>query len=402
MKKKLLIISSYKRQCGIAQYVEHLEIALRRQEELDVNIIGLPVDMLRSLSPHAKISSNNFIQKVCNEARQADVVNIQFEPGLFGISPKIIFERLKKIIDASKLVLITYHTVPKINSPQLQFNIESIKKYIKSFFDNYVFRKLFKCVFRNQKKFHHIVQTRREFLNFSLFGFDPKTISTMPLAFLTKDKKAELSKSFARSHINQIYGVKNKRVIGCFGFLSAYKGIETVIRSMLYLPLDYTLLIVGGLHPEGIHLEAIDQPYIMKLIGEIKSKKSRVDLVERVKFCGALNNDEFIQVMKGCDAVVLPYAEVGQTSSGPAAIALDLQIPVYASRNMCFRELDKFVPNILSLFEIGNHLELATKIRYRDSERPVRIAARKEYNKKFNVEARANIYVEAVNKLLIT
>ena len=43
---KLLVISSYRRPCGIAQYLEFLEGPLRRLA-VDVEIAPLPVDLLR-------------------------------------------------------------------------------------------------------------------------------------------------------------------------------------------------------------------------------------------------------------------------------------------------------------------------------------------------------------------
>jgi len=123
------------------------------------------------------------------------------------------------------------------------------------------------------------------------------------------------------------------------------------------------------------------------------------NVTERVHFCGAPGSDEFNELLAACDAVVLAYAEVGQTSSGPAALALDMQVPLICSRTKCFRELDRFEPGILSFFEIGNHVELAQRIALGDADRPEHSLARSRYVQKYNIEARAQAYVTAALRL---
>ncbi|NGP19278.1 glycosyltransferase family protein [Devosia aurantiaca] len=212
--------------------------------------------------------------------------------------------------------------------------------------------------------------------------------------------------------MNGRYPVEGKKVLGCFGFLSEYKGIETAVKALRHLPEEYHLLIVGGLHPEGVARHTVEQPYIQKLLAELIGKAAQSNgfrsvsvrgnskLVERVHFCGPLGNKEFNQVMAACDAVVLPYAEVGQTSSGPAALALDMQQPVYCSRTHCFKELDRFQPGLISFFEIGNYIELAQKLLRHDGELPERKHAREMYLHDHNVERRAQLYIDAAAALL--
>ena len=46
------------------------------------------------------------------------------------------------------------------------------------------------------------------------------------------------------------------------------------------------------------------------------------DLSSRIHFLGATGDAEFLSGMAICDAVVFPYLEVGQSSSGPISQAL--------------------------------------------------------------------------------
>ena len=418
---RLLVVSSYKRPCGIAQYVEFLEGPLRAQTDWNIEIAALPVTLLRSQSPYARKAASREIAEIARKAKSADVVNIQLEPGLFGLTPMQIWKRLNAIISASSNVILTYHTVPPMQAERIGLSLDGLANAVRSWRGNYVFDRLFRKVRQAPRKFHHIVQTTREARNFVLMGIPEETISHMPLAFLSKDDKDSVDFSADRKAVEKLYELHGKKIIACFGFLSEYKGVEVAIRAMRLLPEEYHLLVVGGLHPEGLAMRTIRQPYIERLTSEIYPKSYRKynpggaegpkeerdiysdplekSLLGRVHFCGALANEDFNKVMAACDAVVLPYAEVGQTSSGPASLALDLQRPLYCSRTHCFRELDMYQPGALCFFEIGNHIELAEKIAREEALRKERVQARAAYVQRYNVEARAALYLEAAFKM---
>jgi len=406
------MISSYRRPCGIAQYVEFLEVPLRAQTDFEFDIQALPVDIFRAKGAYARRAARQILAGILDKARAADVVSIQLEPGLFGLNPFEIWKRLRAIIQASKKVVLTYHTVPPATQrDRFKLNLEGLKDYLRIQRGNHVFNRLFRLVRSNPQKFGHIVHTKREAKNFALFGISSDTINVEPLSFLAEDARLTLASSRHREWLNARYHpLEGKTVIGCFGFLSPYKGIETAVKAMRILGERYHLLIIGGLHPEGIVKHTIGQPYIQDIISEIEKRKSRrigdrewerdIKLLDHISFCGALNNHDFNRVMAACDAVVLPYAEVGQTSSGPAAIALDMQKPIYCARTHAFKELDRFQPGILSFFEIGNHIELAQKLKWRDSEQPDRVEARRLYLTEHNVEKRARLYLDAASTLV--
>ena len=60
------------------------------------------------------------------------------------------------------------------------------------------------------------------------------------------------------------------------------------------------------------------------------------DLSQRIHFLGATGDEDFLAGMAICDAVVFPYLEVGQSSSGPISQALELGCRVIASRTHTF------------------------------------------------------------------
>ena len=95
---ELLIVSSYHRACGVAQYVEFLEIPLRQQDDFDIKIAPLPVDLLRSQSSYAKRAARAEFNAILQKVERADITNIQFEPGLLGFTPSQIWRNLNAII----------------------------------------------------------------------------------------------------------------------------------------------------------------------------------------------------------------------------------------------------------------------------------------------------------------
>jgi len=104
---------------------------------------------------------------------------------------------------------------------------------------------------------------------------------------------------------------------------------------------------------------------------------------------GALGDAAFLTGMALCDAVVLPYLEVGQSSSGPISQALELGCRIIASRTHTFLEFAEYHKDAIEFFDIGNHLELAERI----LARPQFSAPRKFPG--FNVETNKATYLLA-------
>jgi hypothetical protein len=183
------------------------------------------------------------------------------------------------------------------------------------------------------------------------------------------------------------------KLVGVFGFLGRYKGFDTVIRALHHLPKEYHLLIFGGVHPNEIKPHQAIDPVVSSLFdaGYIDtSVPERVrasagagapavslavdpsmrelltehpkDLSGRIHFLGATGDAEFLSGMAICDAVVFPYLEVGQSSSGPISQALELGCRLIASRTHTFLQFGRYHPGMIEYFDIGNHLELAARI----------------------------------------
>jgi glycosyltransferase involved in cell wall biosynthesis len=241
-----------------------------------------------------------------------------------------------------------------------------------------------------------------------------------PLSFLNDADADEIRRTASRNKFTILDQVpKDSKLIGVFGFLGRYKGIDTVIRSLHHLPEEYHLLIFGGCilmkssrtrrstrSCRRCSTPVISTPILPSGCGPIRRIAPGVsvsvdgsmrdllighpkDLSHRIHFLGATSDEDFLSGMALCDTVVFPYLEVGQSSSGPISQALELGCRVVASRTHTFLQLDRYHRNTIEFFDIGNHLELAA-----------RILARPQFNARarflsFNVETNKAVYLAA-------
>ena len=400
---KVAVVSSYHRNCGVAQYIEHMEQSLRSVFD-ELEVIPLPVELLRASGPTAASMAKSELNSILDKIAAADVVVLEFEPGLFGRTQGRVWATVKAILKASRRVVITYHTAPMPPAP-LQITLGGVKAFMVHAYRQQIFSRLLGKVRANQRGFVHIVQTGREKNRLTLLGVDASRIFDMPLAFLSREQKVELADSRHRSDLDRTIGTGGSKLLGLFGFLGGIKGTKVALKALSLLPDDYHLLVVGGIHPEGVVHGTSDQPALRDLHSQLAPDQLRGEppgaaaarrgLLSRVHFTGAVDNLRFSELMAACDAVVLPYEEVGQTSSGPAALALDPQKPIYCTRTGAFRELGKYATDALSYFEIGNYFELAQKIANGDATTSRRRQAQARYADTVTVEQRAQLYLEA-------
>jgi glycosyltransferase involved in cell wall biosynthesis len=240
------------------------------------------------------------------------------------------------------------------------------------------------------------VHTRRERrVVTEIFEFDK--CFDYPLAFLNEEERRAAWTHTDRDAFKRKYGfVETDKLIGLFGYISEYKGIETAIRAMAELPDDYKLVIFGSHHPQSIQANTALHPYLASLIeliddtaadryaadlkiarlrrasapqqisvGEVKEAlpEPRMPLSERVIFAGNLPDPEFIEALRLVDAAVLPYIEVGQSMSGVVVLGLEAGARLICAQNHSFAEVKRYFGEVFTSFDMGNYIELAQRIR---------------------------------------
>jgi glycosyltransferase involved in cell wall biosynthesis len=419
IKPKLAIISTYDELCGIAGYTKALVPQL--QERFDVTVFDLDQFLFRHESRKVQRIADGEIRRMCRELRKFDSVNIQLEHGTLGRQDKRIMKRLFMLIHAAPKVCVTFHTVFASDGfgflDFLSMSYESsVKKAWKFWKSNQqaqlLGHGLYSRLARAQKSkpLSVIVHTRRDARMLKvIYGLEH--VYDHPLAFYDANFRDTTAAVTSRDDFETLRGLSDHDVVlGCFGFVGRYKGIDTAIKALRLLPPNFHLAIFGGIHPNEIKKNAVIDPFVAELLDLIKSDKTWLhdgesvakplqdaakqaavapapssapglqlrlggeelrslatesppdNLKGRVHFMGALPDAAFAKAMAVCDTVLLPYLEVGQSSSGPMSMAVDMGKHIIAARTKTFMQFVKYHPDRFSMFEIGNHVELSQLI----------------------------------------
>ena len=428
-RQSLAIVASSGKLCGVAAYTA----ALRRQlgESFDITVFGLDQYLLRS--PHRRVRklADRHIKEICREIRHFDAVNLQLEHGTLGRYATDIYRRFCWLTAAAPRLSITFHTLimpPSFDGAAflkaaLRLRFKAAARIQANFQRTHLLSYGIARQLRRMQRFKQvsaIVHNRRDRRD-AKYLYGVKHVFDHPLSYLDAGEVEAVHRGAARARFPMLDDLPgDATLVGVFGFLNEYKGIATAIEALQYLPNHYHLLVFGGVHPQEIAPRQPRHPYLSSLfdrayidttlfdrlgaadaasaprltiaadqgLRELVGAHPR-DLSARIHFMGALAEADFLGGMAVCDAVVFPYLEVGQSSSGPISQALELGCRIIASRTLTFLEFAEYHKNAVEFFDIGNHLELAERLAARRQFRP------RSGLPEFNVETNKATYLVA-------
>jgi glycosyltransferase involved in cell wall biosynthesis len=445
-RETLAIVSTSSKLCGIAAYTA----ALQRQlaEAFDITVFDLNQYLLRS--PHHQIRKlgDRHIKEICRAIRQFDAVNLQLEHGTLGRRGADIHRRFCWITDAAARLSVTFHTLPMPPAFDAMAFAKALAtfKFRKAAQMQAEFRRMHHLSYgiarqlrrvQGYKPVSAIVHNRRDRLD-ARYLYGIRQVFDHPLSYLAADDVEAIRAGATRRSFPMLGQLPADAVlVGVFGFINPYKGIGTAIEALHYLPENHHLLIFGGVHPWEIAPQQTRHPHVSALFdranidttlyaelgadagaggdagadaGANRNPPQLIlgpdcdlqrllgrhprDLSARIHFMGALAEEEFFRGMAVCDAVVFPYLEVGQSSSGPISQALELGCRIIASRTHTFLEFAEYHKNAIEFFDIGNHLELAERLVARPQFGPRRDLP------EFNVATNKAVYLLANSTLM--
>ena len=290
------MVTSWGCRCGIANYSRDLTSALA-QEGAEVYVVRLPRFGTKNTDIMRNIAERIPIDKV-------DLIHIQHEYGLYQGHDITFYNMLKQL---KKPVVSTMHAAGK-------WEVDEVIAQVSS-----------KVIVHNE-----FCKSRFEYSN------------TVIIPHGAKPSKATPIEAAKRS-----VGVDPKiPIVGYLGFISSWKGIETVVEAMRNIG-DAGLLIGGGWFTET------DTEYIYKL-----KDASLKALPNRVQWLGFVPDEKLANVYGAMDVLVYPSRFA--TESGALITALSYGKAVIASNLAPFREKEKL--GALMTFE--NAKDLAEKIKF--------------------------------------
>lgn len=387
-KPRLAIVSTFDDQCGIASYTRCLVKQL--QADFDIEVFDLDQSFMRSTTATMSVVADDMIRRFCARAKTFDFVNIQLEYGTLGARPKDIGRRLGWIIDAAPALSVTFHTIldrEVFDHRKFTTDLRNLRvaDAWSTWTDTRDRNELCAATYRmlrnasKRKPVNVIMHTLRD-AQLMRHGQRLPNVFDHPLVFLADDEVRRLRANTTRSDFPSLEHLPaDARTVGVFGFISRYKGFDTVVKALRFLPEDYHLLVFGSVHPNDIRKDQQIYPYVQHLLetaavdtepsgalsttGNIHTRS----LAQRIHFLGAQTDESFARASCICDTVVMPYIEVGQSASGAISIALEMGARVVASRNKAFLQFSRYFPDCVEMFDIGNYVELAERIQARQS-----------------------------------
>ena len=425
-KPRLAIVSTFDDLCGIAGYTRFLIKQI--EMHFDVEVFDLDQFFMRSRNYKVRKQADEMIRDYCRRMSEFDFVNVQLEHGTLGRKREDILERFRMIATAAPALSVTFHSVlpqddsfpwgdfgSRLKRGDLRAAATMIARYRTNKVLNHGIYTLLRRLQR-RKPVRVIVHTRRD-MRLMKYVNGVKEVFDHPLSFLSREEAQRLRDETKRSDIAGLANLPaDAKLIGVFGFLNEYKGFHTAIRALHLLPSNFHLALFGGLHPSAIKQGEPVNAYVRRLMDETYADRSVLDALphgeismsiaadkvdqlfdhpknigSRVHFMGTQTDDNFARGMAVCDFVVLPYHEIGQSSSGPMSIALEMGARILASRNGAFLQFARYHPDVIEFFEIGNHLELAERIR---SPR-----ATPSCKPRYDVSTNAAVYIAANTKV---
>ena len=393
---RLAIVSSWNVDCGNASYT----YALKKEFEkyYDVEVLGLDLHLLLRDGKKFRALARRHIAEMAQRLKEFDYVNLQFEAGLYGANNGEILDNIKTLMDAAPNLILTMHRVDVHDSSLSR----EVVFFIKNKFSLKVLRqrrwllssaRLYRGILKHAKHLStrksvwvkvHTKRERRlisEILNF-------KNVIDAPLAFLDDLERGRVQSDVRPSDLRRRYSLPPEaKILGAFGYIVDYKGFEDLIRAIRVMPDNWYLLIAGSQHPMSIKPWKPIDPYLKKLLALATS--GPLSCEHRLRFIGNVDDNEFTFLLRNVDAVVLPYIEVGQSMSGIVALAVESGARLFCSNNLSFAEVRRYYGDAFGRFDIGNHIEIAHKVLFDDTDRTIQ---RAEVYKNYNIASLVRLH----------
>ncbi|MBH1956969.1 glycosyltransferase [Candidatus Saccharibacteria bacterium] len=376
-KVKILHYSTHNEDCGIGKYQEQFLSAMKEVSVKDVD------NEFFEYSPNqTKVMSYNQFTAVLDELKEQlrgfDLLHIQHELSFYK------HDELGRIVNAAhelgKRVIITVHT-----APDAQYKVPFREGYGPRSIVKFIREK------RAAKEFNevHLEPLRRADLvlvhnattsdNLVKHGVDRASIQqiTLPVPSLSFDEKSSEIKDALRYTQNDI-------IIASVGFVSETKGVKQAVKALKYLPENYKLAIIGGVHPSGGGEAYLD---------EVCDTIIDLELKDRVYITGFIEEDARLNsLIRECDVCIYPYDRKYYSFVSSAALnnALANHKPAIVYPTPPFIEMN--AKGTVAITKSANYYELARYIV--DADYKLLAGRSKEYATEFG-------YLDEAKKLVM-
>jgi len=380
---RVLNYSTHEEDCGIGKYQEDFVRLIAEKEDIQSDFYSTSPNIVKTLYG-AELDSE--LSRFKNALKDYDILHIQHEFGFFHGDG----EGLKYITDIAqslnKKIVITVHTAPSLVYRSVMRSESTLRAYAGYYRKILKRRKILKKRLLPLREADTIItlnsHTSQELIN--IVGVDPRKIyqTVIPV-------EPNSWKSSNKAKLRHLMGVKDDDLIlASIGFLSDKKGVDAAVKSLRFLPHKYKLAILGGINPVSGNPAVYDS--ICDLIIDL-------NLEDRIYISGYIEDDKKLdELVSGVDIALYPYDPEYYKLASSAAIntAINNGVPVISYPSESFKEINRSVPNTISITASPNFYELVRAIKetdFKKQEKAVNIYKEKN-NIKVNLENIVNLY----------
>ncbi len=360
-KVRVLHYTPYNEDCGVAIYQQQYIDAMATSAAATITNTVFPVSPLkfRVLKPQEQAK---VLDELAEALKDNDILHIQHEFGLFKDDD---FLRVAKVGESSgKKVIISLHLSPEFAIKPLKLKGLGPRSFARYAID--------KRNHKRQTKWHV-----KPFLKADLLlvhngmtataledvGADPARIVKIPLPAYQypEPPKSEL--------IAQKLNKKPGDIIYCMvGILHRYKGLFDAVKALKFLPDNYKLAIVGGMHPISDDLTIYNKVCdLIDILG----------LQDRVYITGFVKDDNQMNAyIRECDVCVFPYdgTYYSHVSSGAISLSIANHMPVIVYPTRVFKELAESSNGAIIFTDTFAYYELSRELQRIDLEKQTKLS----------------------------
>jgi glycosyltransferase involved in cell wall biosynthesis len=367
---RILHFSPHNEDDGIAKYQEQYLNGMAEDKTVENEFFEVKPIELRAMNAQ---QHEETYDKLREELGKFDIFHIQHEFGLFVEDD---FQRLVSTAkDAGKKIIITVHLSP-------DFAIKPVK--LGGLGPRSMVAFLRQQRHRNRMYARHMSPFLQADL---LLVHNDVTAQALVKAGADQSKVQKIlhpvyqfPKPPKSDYIAKKLNKKSGDVIYCtVGMLHKYKGIFDAIHALKFLPANYKLAIVGGLHP--VETDIVSDT--VNIYNKITDLVDMLGLHERVYITGFVKDDDRMNsFIRECDVCVYPYDGVyyANVSSGAVNLGFSNGMPVVAYPTVGFRELATYTDGALVLTDTFAYYELARTLQDIDLTKQAELS--KAYAKK--------------------
>lgn len=348
---RVLHYTPHDEDCGIGEYQRQFLEAMQASDEAYNEIFPYSPNKTKNMSPDE-------FSKVLGELRDAmktfDILHLQHELSFYkqGELNRIV----STIKDMGKKMVMTVHTAPAAQYRTPQRRGISPKSFLNYARDIKIARHFTRVHIEAMRGADlilvHNTMTKDNLVEHGIPAANITVIQhPVPMADFTLQSR-EVRDALSHKEGDVIFA--------CVGFLSRMKGIDHAIRALSYLPDNYKLAIVGGVHPSGVSDALLD---------ELSDMIVRLKLIDRVYITGFVEDDTRLHALiRESDVCVFPYDReyYSYVTSGALFQAIANHKTVLAYPTKPFIEMNK--DHTIAITKSANYYELARYLAVLDRE----------------------------------